>query len=250
MSNEAYDVIVMTSDVSQNRVAPGFVYLFNKYWGASQKVKLVGYTAPKFKLPKNFEFHSLGRFADYPANKWSNSLMRVLNEIASEVFVLLLDDYWLVRDVDLRAMKIIRDYMFQFQNVIKFDLCTDRLYSDPNRYFYGFNTHAHAGYLDLIKSPPGSNYHMSLWGGMWRRDLMKKIIVPDETAQQIELNGTGRLSGYGDNMLVFGTRQSPLKHGNIIQSSKRKPVYADGGWAIEQAVIEDMREKELLKYLE
>ena len=135
----------------------------------------------------------------------------------------------------MKAINIIADYMHQFQNVIRFDLTTDRLYSSfgsfspevqaiiaqghiiANQFYFGYNTYNTASYLDLIKSDSRSSYHLSLWGAMWRRDLLKRFIISGETAQQIELSGTNRLAQVGDEVLVLGTRQSPLNHANVIQ---------------------------------
>ena len=37
-----------------------FQYLFNKFWSDAQRVTILGYEEPKFKLYKNFDFISLG----------------------------------------------------------------------------------------------------------------------------------------------------------------------------------------------
>jgi hypothetical protein len=67
-------------------------------------------------------------------------------------------------------------------------------------------------YLDLIKSMPGSPYHMSLMAGLWNRDLLKKVLIPDETPWDIEISGTVRVSRYDNDILVLGTRQWPMRH--------------------------------------
>ena len=38
-----------------------FQYLFNKFWSDKQKVTILGYEEPKFKLEDNFNFISLGK---------------------------------------------------------------------------------------------------------------------------------------------------------------------------------------------
>lgn len=222
----------MTSDASMDAVLPGFIHQFNKHWSADQDVLVAGFSKPSFRLPKNFGFYSIGDFGQYPADRWSDALKKVIDNVAEDVFMLLLDDYWLVRDVDRLGVTIMADYMRQFTNVIKFDATRDRLYSDPGRYFYDYNTYGSAGHLDIIKSPAGTPYHLSLWGGLWRGEHMLKVLIPNETAQQIELEGTRRLSAFGDDLLVLGTRQGPVFHGNILQSSKEGPVFQDGGWKI------------------
>jgi len=208
----------MTSDRT-SKLLEGFFRQWAKYWKGESNIVVCGYKKPEgLGLPsKTVDFYSIGDMRDYPVDRWSDSFIKVLDEVAEEVFIFFMDDYYLIRQVDLKAIEIIRDYMLQFTNVIRFDLTTDRLYADPGKYVYGYNTYNTVGHLDLIKSDFHSPYHMSLWSAMWRRDLLRKILVPGETAQQIELNGTNRLSQYGDELLVLGTRQSPLRHANVIQ---------------------------------
>ena len=213
--------IIMTSDNSLYTLRP-FIKLWWRYFKPDyvQENIICGFTPPTFPLD-GFKFYSIGSYHDYPANRWSDAFINVLDNVANDLFVLMLDDYWLIRQVDSQAVQMIYDYMGQFQNVIKFDLTTERLFADGGgKYNFGYNTYNTLGYLDLIKSSPASPYHLSLWGGMWRRGLLRQFIVPNESAQQIEINGTSRLSQAGDEVLVFGTRQSPMRHANVIQQGK------------------------------
>lgn len=208
-------VIVMTSD-NQQWTIPPFWYQWTKYFNGLEHTRLTcGYT----RIECDSNFYSIGKFKNYPANKWSDALIKVLDTVADEVFILMLDDYFLSRPVDTKAVQMIYDYMHQYTNVLKFDLADERLYSGTppegyNQFYWGYNTYDTLGYLDLIKSDPNSQYHMSLWGGMWRRDLLREVLVPGETAQQIEM--AGRVNNHPD-WLVLGTRQAPLRHVNVIQ---------------------------------
>lgn len=215
-------VIVMTSDLCSHSL-PGFFHQWEKYYRGEHVGVLVGFTKPDVELPESFRFVSQGKQEDFPRKRWSFRLKSVLEEIADDVFMLLLDDYWLVRQVDVKAVQMLCDYMEQFRNVLKVDLAAERLYSNTppngyNKYYFGHHTYNRVGYLDLIKSEPGSDYHMSLWGGLYRNQLLKDILVPGESAQEIEMNGTHRLAQMGDEVLVLGTRQAPLLHINALQS--------------------------------
>jgi len=212
--------IVITSD-KQLHTLRGFFYQWRKYAMHLGRVTVCGFEQlVDYNLGYDPERIVLGKESDYPIHNWSDALIKILDEVADNVFILMLDDYWLTRQLDVQGIHIIYDYMHQFQNVIKFDLCSDRLNADPGRYAYNNSTYDTAGYLDLIKSDYQSAYHLSLWGGMWRKDLLRRFLVPNETAQQIELNGTRRLAQAGDELLVLGTRQSPMKHANVIQGGK------------------------------
>lgn len=235
--------IVMTSDKYIQATRP-FMHLWAKYFQSDfeQDNVICGFTKPDFELPPNFRFHSIGKFADYPVNRWSNALLNVLDEVAEDVFILMLEDYWLTRQVDTRAVKILYDYMRQFRYVLKMDLCGDRLYALGADLNYG-----KVAYLDLIKSMPGSPYHMSLMAGLWSRELLKKVIIPNETPWDIEISGTVRVSRYDSDILVLGTRQWPLRHTLAFRGGDSQRLLLD---ELQPKDVSELRELGLLSWIE
>lgn len=199
-------VLVFTSDKYLHALRP-FAYLFNKYWGSDTQVTVVGFRAPDFWLPGNFHFHSLGNMADYPVNQWSDAVLDYLEPRPElEHFVLMLEDYWLVRPVNRFAIDMLYDYCRQFRNVLKIDLVTDRLYAA------GVADYDNCGWVDLIVSDPASQYHMSLMAGLWSRELLLRFLVRGESPWDVEIYGTPRVAAAGSDVLVLGTRQFPLRH--------------------------------------
>jgi len=198
-------VIVTTSDNYIHALRP-FSHLFQKYWGDDTEVIVGGFSPPSFDLPDNFTFHSIGNQADYPVEKWSDAVIKLIHDVGDEVFCLMLEDYWLSRPVNRQAIRMLHDYMLQFTNVLKMDLCTDRLYAA------GMTDYNNCGYIDLIRSDPGSQYHMSLLTGLWRKDLLLRFLIPGETPWQVELEGTPRVRAAAGDVLVLGTRQAPVRH--------------------------------------
>lgn len=201
--------IVLTSDKYLHALRP-FAWLFNKYWSSEQPVLVAGFSPPEFELPGNFTFHSIGLFADYPVNHWSDAVIKLLNEIDDEVFVLMLEDYWLVRAVNIEAVRMCGDYAMQFKNVLRIDLTTDRLFSFGPRYPQDVPEYGQCGYLDLVKTVD-SQYQMSVMTAVWRRDNLLGVLVPGETPWQVEIDGTVRVNAR-DDLLVLGTRQWPVRH--------------------------------------
>lgn len=235
-------VIVIASEKMYKCLSP-FMYQWQRYADFSAfDVVVCGFAPVDYYCDELTRFVSMGNQVDWPASRWSEKLMRILDEVATEQFALMLEDYWLLRQVDTQAVKMLFDYAAQFQNVLKIDLGTDRLYiNGGSNFLYGANTYNNVGYLDLIKSPPGTPYQMSFWGGIWNREQLKRVLVPGklETPQDIEIAGTSRVT---DDQLVFGTRQAPLLHGNIYQSrNKGEPVYQDANWAIKPEDLAFMR---------
>lgn len=198
-------VIVTTSDKYLHALRP-FAHLFNKYWGDDTDVIVGGFSEPSFELPSNFTFHSIGKQEDYPVDKWSDAVIKLLHSIDDDIFVLMLEDYWISRPVNRDAIRMLGDYMRQFRNVLKMDLCMERLYAG------GMTDYNHCGYIDLIRSDPGSQYHMSLLTGIWNKDLLLRFLIPGETPWQVELEGTPRVRAAAGEVLVLGTRQAPVRH--------------------------------------
>jgi hypothetical protein len=231
----------MTSDGYLD-LLPGFAYLYNKYWGdrlpgVGDQVVVFGFREPEFFLPHNFSFVSLGDQKDYPFNKWSNALLKAMDKCPDDVFCLMLEDYWLVRPVDIEAVNILRRYMLQFQYVIKADLGADRLYAHMADCDYGM-----AGRLDLVKSTPGSPYHMSLWPGLWSAPNLRQILIPDESPHDLEIVGTQRLSRQ-PSLMVVGTRNYPMKISLARRQSDPSATSYDG---LQPHDIEEMRQKGIL----
>lgn len=199
-------VLVFTSDTYLKAVRP-FAYLFNRYWEDEILVDVVGFKEPEFDLPDNFSFFSLGGMSSYPINCWSNAVLDYLaprTEIKH--FILMLEDYWITREVNHEAIVALAKYAQDSPSVLKVDLCADRLYAK------GMTDYGTLGNLELVKSAYNSPYHMSLMTGIWNRDLFCRFVVPGETPWQVELNGTSRVAEAKDDVLVIGTKQWPLKH--------------------------------------
>ena len=214
-----------------------FAHQFERYWNDPRwRVTVLGFKLPDYKLPAHFEFLSLGPMTDYPFHRWTNALGNYLGSIQDEVFVLMLEDYILTRPVNCEAIRILYDYMIQFKDVVKIDLCEDRLYA-----FGADLTYGHVGYIDLVKSMPGSPYHMSLWPGLFNRLHFLDIIEPNWSPHDVELQGTPKLSHRQD-LRVLGTRQAPVRITNLVRSN---PGSFDLT-GLDEPDINEMRRKEIL----
>lgn len=202
----------MTSDKYLHALRP-FAWLFQKYWSPEQDVLIGGFTPPDFELPSNFTFHSIGKFEDYPVSKWTNALIKLLNEIDDTAFVLMLEDYWITRGVDRHGVQMCHAYAEQFGYVLRIDLTLDRLFAFGPRYPAETPDYGQVGHLDLIRSEPTSQYHMSLMTGVWRRDNLLKVLQPDWDPWKVELRGTNYLQEHhAQDLLVLGQRQWLVRH--------------------------------------
>lgn len=209
-------ILIVTSDKTSWALRP-FAHLMRLYWSQDLPVTVYGNTPPDFKLPFNFHFHSMG--AMQPVERWTDGLIFALNQIQEEAVILMMDDYWLNRQVNAQAVESIYRYTLEHPEVARFDLTTDRLYAG------GMHDYARVGPLDVIISDPHSPYHFSLQAAVWRRSWLLQCLKPHETPWQAEINGDARLRDTG--ALVLGTRQSPLHYTIAVQRGKFTP---DGGY--------------------
>jgi len=199
-----YPVVITSSDGYWPTVKV-MTWLIQKHWKPAPRVIVGGFSDPPFDLPKKWSFFSCGKQEDYPLSKWSDAVIKLLEGIGEEVALLMLDDMWPVRGVDTRALDVAYGWMHQFKNVAKFELGADRLYA------HGCDLHyARCAHLDIIKSMPGSPYHLSTMPGFWRVEHLLSVMVPGESPWDLELQGTTRLAHRSD-LDVLGTRQWPLK---------------------------------------
>jgi len=200
-------VIVTTCDKYLWAIRP-FAYLFNTYWSELQEVIVVGFKPPKFKLPPNFEFFSLGP-SEYPANRWSNQVIDFLRQFPDSHFVWLLEDYWLNRRADNSGISTLHEYMQLHPEVLRIDLTTDRLYNGQM-----FEVESY-GHYDIIETPRGSPYQMSVQAAIWNRKLLLALLRPNTSPWDVEMYTQPPAS-----MRVLGTRQWPLRYANVFKGGE------------------------------
>jgi hypothetical protein len=181
-----------------------FSYLFNKMWSDKQQVVWGGFSIPKFSMPPNFRFYQIDT-VDYPADKWSNAMIKMLSAFPDEFVVLLLEDYWLHRKVDVRGVNACHQYMKHRPRILRIDLTDDRQYAGGK---FDVDT---IGSYDMIETPPNTPYQFSTQAGIWRKSLLLDLLIPDKTAWETEIH-----TAPPGNMRVLGTRQRPVIYANAM----------------------------------
>jgi hypothetical protein len=84
---------------------------------------------------------------------------------------------------------------------------------------------------------------MSYQAAIWNRDLLLEILVPKETAQESEVNGTKRLRGR-DDIKVLGTLERPLVYQPVYRAHRNR-MQLD---KIPAGQLNAMRERGYLSY--
>lgn len=197
-------VIVPTCDKYLWACRP-FLYLLGIYWSELQPVLIGGYTKPNWELLPATQFRSLRK--SYPVAEWTDGLIDLFRSIDDDIFVWMLEDYWLNRGVNHQAVESLAEYMRIHQEVLRIDLTTDRLYSgravDVDTW----------GYLDIIETPPDAPYQFSTQACLMNRANLLRCLRPGVSPWDFELHGNAMIL---DGLRVLGTRQSPVRYTNGI----------------------------------
>lgn len=208
-------VLVVTSKNYLWATRP-FAYLFNIFWSSLQPVVLLTDVRPQFDLPSNFSILSPSNNRPVAKERWSDLLIVALkNHISDSQFVLMLEDYWLVRTVDYRGVETLAEYMRHNGNIARIDLTADRQFNG------GAEPVGHYGHYDLVETKAPSDYQLSLQAGIWSRDHLISILKPGWSAWQTELEGTTVLNNHPE-MRVLGTRQHPVRYVNALKGGDAK----------------------------
>lgn len=242
MVAKPYRIILLTSDKYDRAILP-YGFLLKKYWPDHPDVLVGGFTPPSFELPERFTFHSIGGFEDYPIQRWSDALIKLLYELPDEVFILTLEDMWIIEPVKDQVVQMCYDYMEQFKYVARLDLTGDRLWANGG----DVSLYGRLGNVDLVWSDPHSQYHLSTMPAFWRKEHLLRVLVPGETPWQVELQGTPRLAALHNNMIVLGTNAWPLRNLLAFRGGDTNTLLLDD---LDQGVRDEMSALGLFEGLE
>lgn len=212
-------VLVTSCDKSIWTIRP-FAYLFNKYWSEMQNVTILTESIPSFSLPPNYLFKIAGD-GQWLRDNWSDGVIKYLESIPEQQVLILLDDYWFIRQVDYRGIGTLAEYMRLHPKILRIDLTTDRLYAGGAPRPMDGKDYDTYGHYDLFQVP-GSPYQMSLMPGIWNKEKLLQILQPNWSPWQVELAGTDRLNNQFPEFIVLGTRQNPIRFTNALRNEKKE----------------------------
>jgi hypothetical protein len=227
-------VIVLTSNHYVHCLPP-FAYLFNKFWGKDQAVKVVRYDVRPPKLPDNFTNFAVGIQDKY---SWSDGLIKYLTYHNNELVLLMLEDYFISSPAGKAMVKELWELMQHQPEIAKIDLSNDRLkvgHTDFNDY--------------LIKSDDDAPFQTSVQAAIWRKGFLLRFLKTAESAWQFEKRGTKRVikarqDGNFDG-LILGCKQPPLSYINAVGGEGNNP----GAWDLKKFpvwMVGELREKRLI----
>ena len=230
-------VICLTSNLYAHMVAP-FAYLFRKFWSETLPVTIVRYDVRAPRVGGNFDQTSVGLQKDYT---WSSGLHSWLANHGPDIFILMLEDYWLSEYVKQADVDLAWTYLVEHPQVGKIDLSRDLLKREHQSYTTVDDMH-------LIEAGVDTQFQTSIQAAIWRRDFLLRWLKMDENAWQFEKSGTRRLKQArqaGDcDKLILGVRPTVLRYINACGGEGLYPGEYDHrkipGWMWQELMAEGL----------
>lgn len=180
----------------------GFSYLWNKYTNRT-RVTVVGFVQPS-NLTPNFRFLSLGK--QLPASQWSDGLLKMLDIINYNHFILMLEDYWLYRQVDMQQVNNLSRLLTN--DVLRVDI-------SGNRSSYKAAEEIEPG---IVETPEGTPYQMSYQAAIWHKENLRSVLKTGENPWESEVNGSKRV----ENLRVLGTKPALMGYQPVWRSKQKR----------------------------
>lgn len=200
----------------------GFAHLWQKYTDRYFNI-FYGDKYP-YQLPKVAFSQSLGQC---PANRWSNSLLDMLDNISEDYFILMLEDFWLYEYADFEKIDQLGSLMSD--DILRIDL-------SGNRASY---KSAYEIASSIVETPPGTPYQMSFQAAIWHKENMGKVLRKNENPWQAEVNGSERVK----NLRVLGTKPAVLKYQPVWRSKQKR-------WQLEKIKTVDLEHMKMMGWLD
>jgi hypothetical protein len=80
--------------------------------------------------------------------------------------------------------------------------------------------------------------------GLWRKKHLLKVLIPNETPWQLELEGTPRLGNLKESLIVLGTNAWPVRNTLAFRGGDVNKLLLD---EVDPVAVEEMSDLGLLK---
>ncbi len=174
--------------------------MFNKHWLSDAKVTVLGYNAPSFNLPDNFEFVSLGNQKMY-GRDWTSALIPFFKQLSDEYFILLLEDFYIL-DVNEPLLHEAEKHMAK--GIEKIRLTFDARPGERKD-------------ANFKITGQDSSYRLTLQPSFIRRDYFLKYLIPGKTIQDYETNHE---AARDDGAQILLPKQDIIYYSNFVFRGK------------------------------
>lgn len=218
--------IIVTTSNKYLHILPVFCFLFNRYWGSSHQVEIVGYDKPSFNLPPNFSFYSLGpQVGD--ATNFTRDLRRYFSK-QEQHFIWMMEDTFVKAPVNFHVLNVLQRVVHG-RKVGRINLCHEVTKQEHSPYLMVEG-------LQLFKNNPFSLYRLSTQPSIWNRDYVLRYMQADLTPWQFECQSDNQV----DRWLVLGLDQAsaPLIKNEGV---RKRNIHAYDLNGIDETTISEMK---------
>lgn len=197
---------------------PATCFLFNKHWPDSDNtnVKILGYTKPKFDLPSNFEFVSLG-IQRGPAF-WSDDMFDFYSKSSCSHFYSIWEDAFILKPVRKSIISLANTLIEKDSKFFKFNLTAD-VVTRPHKII------KESADFDLVLADQFSRYRLSTQHCIWNKDLFLSKLRPSQTPWDFELNDK---ENFNDGLRIYATKRSYAVYmGHLYKNGKKRIKWHD-----------------------
>lgn len=179
------NIYISTSDHGIH-IIEAFQLLFNKYWGVTQPVTILGYAKPEFELAPNFEFISLGKDK---GPRICGELLDFFSCLKAEHFVWSVDDQVMIRPLDKEIWDVL---VANLDGVSRISL-VGNMAKHPPEHFTTIQEHDGFNVIEQSQDDP---FRLSAIWSIWRRDYLLKYLKPGMDLWQWETQDRAVNDGY------------------------------------------------------
>ena len=165
------------------------LYSLKKYWYDfdNTKVVIVGYKEPKYALPKNVLFKSIGD--EDEVKNWAIDLKNYFDTVDDELFVYMNDDAALVYDLDIDLFNYLIEIAEKNDNVGRISLTKD-VSNNPHEIIKEEED------FSVVELSQTSSYRLSTQFSIWNKEYLTKYMTENMTPWEFELQSTPKNDGW------------------------------------------------------
>jgi hypothetical protein len=165
-----------------------FQYFFNKYWSDNIPVIFLGFKKPEMKFENNFTFVSLAEKREGGVDNWSTYLIDFFSSIEDEYFIFGLDDFLVVREVNLKLFNACTEIMGD--TIGRIDL-QPLQHARKEKHFSNYTLHKDIQFIKLAQQGDnGENlYRLSCAYSIWNKKWFLKTLEPNWSPWDWEIKG-------------------------------------------------------------
>jgi len=173
-------------------IIEAFQYFFNKYWGATQPVTVLGYKVPEFELAPNFSFVSLGKDK---GPRICGELYDFFSGIKDRHCIWSVGDQIPIRPLDTEIYRQLTSLIRDSNRIGRATLVENFGQRAPYSVL-----HEYDGY-SLVEQSQDDEYRLSALWSIWRREYLLKYLKPGMDLWEWETRDHAR----GDGWRILGT---------------------------------------------